>query len=800
MNKNLKIFIHLLVLILTISMNIGIGASQALASSVACSSGGSFDLTDGVISNGESCRGNLVIPEGATSIAEGAFSDASNIESVFVPASLTLIPTGTFSRYGQLNSYNVDEGNPNYSSSLGILYNKDKSILLDFPASSTLTTFSIPNSVTTLAEQSFSNVTELTQLTLGTQVSAMGSTTLYGMRNLTNFVVPAENSYFSSLDGVLFNKPKTTLIQFPLNSEITTYVVPNSVIVIKNDSFHDAERISSISIPNSVTIIEESAFYGASSLTSITIGNGVTSIGNFALAYLDTLPSVVFPNSVTSLGTGVMQGCESLVSVTLPSGLTFIPEQAFTYAYSLASITIPASVNSIGQSAFYQARSLTTVTFPAGLTSIGQWAFESARNLASVIFLGSSAPSVESRTFRSVASGATVSFSDGATGFCGASTWYGLIVAGQCPNCSAIPGGNLVATESGWNLSWNALEDITNVDDLDIFIKSSSSSDYQDWYDNSYGLGVQYGLVNTSNSVGISRTRVVEVLSEKVNEYSLTSFNFSVRKNNGTAHCYISTTLGTVSIPTFSLSSSSESKIVNTLANGFTVSAADGDFINYAISAVPVGMTFDTSTGALTGTPRIVSPETVYTISSTNNLGLTIRRTYSLTITRDYVEEARLAKLAEIAQAKTQIQTAVKDARGLTLEVLAKAEIKGATKNNLPLINNDLAKLSPDKRGELSEILKVIRKYEVVDILASPDPGKVQSTLLVEIGLIPSDSKNKTSLVNAIRNLNSADRSSYEAIQATIKLEIKSIQARKDRTAAIINKISTRGKTDSRTP
>lgn len=61
-------------------MNIGIGSSQALASSVACSSGGSFDLTDGVISNGESCRGNLVIPEGATSIAEGAFSDASNIE------------------------------------------------------------------------------------------------------------------------------------------------------------------------------------------------------------------------------------------------------------------------------------------------------------------------------------------------------------------------------------------------------------------------------------------------------------------------------------------------------------------------------------------------------------------------------------------------------------------------------------------------------------------------------------------------------------------------------------------------
>lgn len=78
-------------------------------------------------------------------------------------------------------------------------------------------------------------------------------------------------------------------------------------------------------------------------------------------------------------------------------------------------------------------------------------------------------------------------------------------------------------------------------------------------------------------------------------------------------------------------------------------------------------------------------------------------------------------------------------------------------------------------------------------MLASSDVNKIQSKLLIEIGLIPSDSKNKTSLVNALRRLSPPDRSTYEAIQAAIKLEMDSIQARKNRTMTIIKKIKSRG-------
>jgi hypothetical protein len=400
-----------------------------------------------------------------------------------------------------------------------------------------------------------------------------------------------------------------------------------------------------------------------------------------------------------------------------------------------------------------------------------------------------------------VAAGATVSFPTGATGFCGAATWNGLVITGGCPtepNCSPITGGTVSATDSGWDLTWDPITDTTNIDNLDLFISSSTSSEYQNWYNDINGLLLSSGIANSATTQFISRTRIAELLNfnDTVNGYELNAFKFSVRKNNGSAPCYVVSDLGIVSIPRFTLSSTRESQIVNREASGFTTIFTSGEFSSFSINQIPSGMIFNPTTGALRGTPRVVANETSFYVSSTNIWGVLIRQLYDLTVTRDFVEEAReearLVKLAEIAQARADIQASSIGASGVTLELLAKAEIRGATKNNLPLINKELAQLSPDKRGNLNEILKIIRKYEVVDILASANVNMVQSKLLIEIGLISSVSKNKTSLVNAVRRLSPSDRSTYESIQSTIKLEIQGIQARKDRTAAILNKIKNR--------
>jgi hypothetical protein len=364
------------------------------------------------------------------------------------------------------------------------------------------------------------------------------------------------------------------------------------------------------------------------------------------------------------------------------------------------------------------------------------------------------------------------------------------VTPAQATNCSSVTGTILRENSELWLFQWRALTDTTNVDGLNVFVTSGSG--YQNWYNNSDGY-YWLGLPSSATLFLANKLGLISFMNER----DISEITFSVRKDNGTDGCYPLSTIATITPSR--LPAPSNIQITQTVHSSATVT-----FDSHPMRASNT-LTVTPTEG---GTPRVITdyvsgteisdllPVTSYTISIKSLGGIaninSLPASIEFTTPRDLVEEARLAKLAEIAQAKVDIQASTKAANGLTLELLQKAEIKGATKSNLPLINKELAQLSPEKRGNLEEILRVIRKYEVVDVLASPDVTKIQSKLLVEIGLIPSDSKNKTSVVNALRRLSPLDRSTHEAIQAAIKLEMQSIQDRKDRTATIIKKISSR--------
>ena len=365
------------------------------------------------------------------------------------------------------------------------------------------------------------------------------------------------------------------------------------------------------------------------------------------------------------------------------------------------------------------------------------------------------------------------------------------VAPAQATNCTSITGASLRQTDDFWIFEWDALTDTTNVDANYIFVTSGSGA--QSWYNNADGYFWD-GVPSSATLFLANKFTLIDFMNEK----EITSITFHVRKDNNFDRCYPLTTFTTITALT-RLSTPSNIQVTQTVHNSATVT-----FDSHPMRASNTL----TLTPAGGGTPRVITnylsgteisdllPITSYTISIKSLGGVanidSLPASIEFTTPRDLVEEARLAKLAEIAQAKVDIQASTKAANGLTLELLQKAEIKGATKSNLPLINKELAQLSPEKRGNLGEILRVIRKYEVVDTLASSDVTKIQSKLLVEIGLIPSDSKNKTSLANALRRLSPPDRSTYEAIQTAIKLEMQGIQDRKDRTATIIKKISSR--------
>ncbi|MDE7376999.1 MAG: leucine-rich repeat domain-containing protein, partial [Muribaculaceae bacterium] len=163
-----------------------------------------------------------------------------------------------------------------------------------------LASVEIPASVESIGYRAFQNCEALTAIEIPASVISFGNEVFTDCRKLTSIEVSAENPNYASVDGVMFNKDLSTLIQFPGGN--TEYVIPNSVTSIGNGAFNCCRYLRSIEIPNSVTSIGDKAFNLCSSLATIEIPNSVIYIGNSAFYSCDGLTSVKIPNSVTSLG------------------------------------------------------------------------------------------------------------------------------------------------------------------------------------------------------------------------------------------------------------------------------------------------------------------------------------------------------------------------------------------------------------------------------------------------------------------------------------------------------------------
>jgi hypothetical protein len=321
---------------------------------------------------------SVTIPDSVTNIGEGAFSFCTNLTNVRIGNSVSSIGDFAFYYCDSLASVTITShvtsigvGTFDHCISLARVTLPNSLTTIEnsaFYFCISLTNVTIPDSVSSISYGAFEHCTSLASVTIPSSVTVIRDYAFSECASLTAITVDALNAAYSSVEGVLLNHSKTTLIQFP-GGKAGTYTIPNSVTTIANYAFSDCDGLTTVTIPDSVTTIGRDAFVFCTNLTTVRFGNSVTSIGDEAFFYCIGLASVTIPSSVTSIGDQAFFYCISLASVTIPNSVTYIGEGAFYYCYSLTSVTIPHSVTKIGSVAFANCTGLTNVFFKGNAPS-----------------------------------------------------------------------------------------------------------------------------------------------------------------------------------------------------------------------------------------------------------------------------------------------------------------------------------------------------------------------------------------------------------------------------------------------
>jgi len=278
---------------------------------------------------------SVTIGNGVMTIGNQAFQNCASLTNVVIGDSVTTIGNRAFQNNTSLTEV--------------IISDSVNSIEWDAFAGAGLTNITFPNSVTSIGGGAFRN-TLLTNVVIPDNITYIGSRAFL-TSTLAGITVDENNPNYASIDGVLFNRSLTTLIQYPTS------------------------RAGSYIIPYGVTVIESFAFYRSEFLTGITIPDSVISIGMWAFAHCLDLTGVAIPDSVTSVGRFAFSNNISLTYAIIGDGLTYISGYMFAYSPFLNNVIIGNGVTAIGERAFFGCRFLRRITVPESVTFIGWQAF-----------------------------------------------------------------------------------------------------------------------------------------------------------------------------------------------------------------------------------------------------------------------------------------------------------------------------------------------------------------------------------------------------------------------------------------
>jgi parallel beta-helix repeat protein len=521
--------------------------------------------------------GNINIPNSidglpVISIDEQAFAGCTYLTSVTIPSSVISIGNGAFAGCTSLSSIDVDALNLYYSNQGGILYSKDLHTLIQYPAGIEEMYFAIASSVLYISEQAFAGCTYLTSVTIPYSVQFIGNGAFAYCSSLMFIGVDTSNSYYSSQNDVLYDKGIHTLIQYPVGTQDSGFVIPYGVQSIGNGAFAGCTYLTIVTIPSSVTSIGNSAFAGCTNLASITIPYSVQFIGNGAFAGCTSLSSIAVdsgnlyyacqngilyskdlhtliqypagieeghfsvPSIVYSIGDSAFDGCANLFSIELTSSITCIGFSAFDRCTSLNYIYLSGNpIYEVYYNVLYDKAKTTLILCPEGMTrvtvpdtvqTINDRAFSNRSSLTEILFMGDS-PFCGSHWLYNNDPDLKIYYLDGKTGF-RTPTWYGVPTI--CLYAPSAP-QNLLA-EAGIDqitLNWDAPQSDGGADIQQYKIYKGISSGGETYLTT---LG-DLSYTDTSVNVGMKyyyKVRAVNIVGEGLS--SETTIVLTIRINS----------------------------------------------------------------------------------------------------------------------------------------------------------------------------------------------------------------------------------------------------------------------------
>lgn len=281
-----------------------------------------------------SCKNlkSMTIPNSVTEIGMSAFGACDTLKNISVPASVESIGDSAFGNCYRLEAIDVNSQNASFASENGVLYNKDKTLLISYPVNKSDTSFVVPEGVQTIGKYAF-----------------------YNNRKLQNIVLS---------DGV------TRILNnaFEHTFSLADVTIPKTLVRVDSDAFKDCMNMANVHISDiaawcSVTYGSgqsnpltraEDLYIGNELAGDVVIPAGVESIADYAFTGT-SITSVTFPESLNKIGKSAFSSCYNLKNVVIPEGITTIPTNAFQYC-QLEGVTIPKSVTHIERNAFYSCK------------------------------------------------------------------------------------------------------------------------------------------------------------------------------------------------------------------------------------------------------------------------------------------------------------------------------------------------------------------------------------------------------------------------------------------------------------